>query len=287
MDRALDVMRGWGSRRLAAPALFALAGLGLLLAAAVHGGADAPGTFVLAQATTPEPPRLVLAGVSRDGPLPTPTATNTPTPTPMPPPRPASPAGARLWTNGDSTSYFMSSWLMELLGAQGAVPVQGVAEYKISSGLLSPGYFNWPAYLASQMDAYDPDIVVFMVGANDAHPGMDLERYRGLVGSVMDQLRREGRVVAWVGQPIMGPNRPDLNAAIPGMNRIFAEEAEQRPWVVYVDAWSLTTDANGDYAEALPDESGAWRTIRTGDGVHFTSEGGRRLALGVIAALFP
>ncbi|OAI40575.1 hypothetical protein AYO38_05740 [bacterium SCGC AG-212-C10] len=274
-----------------------LVGTGLI---AATGGDDHGVTGGLRQLTgdaAATPTNTMRApGVSRDGPLPTatatptsvPTATPVPEPTPTPvPPRAANPSGLRLWTDGDSTSYFMSVAVIDLLSAQGAIPVQAAPEYKISSGLLSPGYFDWPNYIATEMAATDADIVVFMVGANDASPGMDLENYASLVGALMDQLQRTGRIVAWVGQPAMGPGRPDLNAAIPGMNAVFSQEAAKRPWVVYVDAWAMTTDANGNYADTLPDENGVSQLLRADDGVHFTSAGGRRLALGVAHALFP
>ena len=65
------------------------------------------------------------------------------------------------------------------------------------------------------------------------------------------------------------------------MNQVFAEEAGKRPWVRYVDTWSLTSDANGNYTPYLPDGTLA----RGNDGVHFTSAGGNYLAQAVIAAI--
>jgi hypothetical protein len=116
-----------------------------------------------------------------------------------------------------------------------------------------------------------------MVGANDAHPGMDLASYRQRVAQMMDQL--QGHRLIWVGQPNMG--RADLTAAIPGMNAVFADEASKRAWVRYVDTWALTSDANGAYTPYLPDGSLA----RADDGVHFTSSGGNYLAQAVVAAI--
>ena len=209
----------------------------------------------------------------------TPTA---PTPPPPPPPPPSgSLAGLRVWSNGDSTSYFMSVSFINQAANAGAVPTQAEPEYQISSGLLRPEFFDWPAYLASEMASKDPDVVVFMVGANDAYVGMPLDSYRQRVAAVMDQL--SDRRVIWVGQPNMG--RADLAAAIPAMNEVYAQEAAARPWVRYVDAWALTSDGNGAYAQYLPDETGTPRQIRADDGVHLTAEGGRRLANAVIAAI--
>jgi hypothetical protein len=219
--------------------------------------------------------------VADAAPPPTPTsvpaATAPPLPQPPPPAATGSLAGQRVYANGDSTSYFMSVGVLSSTVAMGGVQVQPAPEYQVSSGLLNSNYFDWYAYLASDMAAYDPGVVVFMVGANDAHVGMDLGLYAQRVGQLMDQLN--GRRVIWAGQPNMG--RADLAAAIPAMNQVFAAEAAKRPWVRYVDTWSLTSDASGNFTPYLPDGTLARGT----DGVHFTSAGGAYLAQAVIAAI--
>jgi hypothetical protein len=210
-------------------------------------------------------------------PLPSPAATQPPPPPPPPPPT-GSLAGVRIWSNGDSTSFFMSVAFINSAANLGAVPTQPEPEYKISSGLLRPEFFDWPAYLASEMALRDPQVVVFMVGANDAYVGMPLETYRTRVAAVMDQL--SGRRLIWVSQPNMG--RADLAASIPAMNEVYRSEAAARPWVTYVDAWALTSDADGAFTSYLPDETGALVLARGEDGVHFTSAGGRVLARAVL-----
>jgi hypothetical protein len=161
--------------------------------------------------------------------------------------------------------------------------VQTAPEYKVSSGLLSPRFFDWPGYIADQVGSSEPDIVIFMVGANDAN-GVT-ESYRQYVDAVMDEVRAPGRLVVWVGQPNMGPNRPDLQARIPYMNQVFQEEAAARPGVLFVDTWDVTSDVTGAYSAYLPNEDGVPVLVRTDDGVHFTPEGGRRLAVTVVNAI--
>jgi len=274
--------------RLSAAALGLLGVAGLFVAGltALRGADESEAAL---SAPSPSPFRAVVhvPGISTDG-TPDPTWTPTPVPTATPTPkRPASPQGLRVYSNGDSTSYFMTVALYSLMQNLGSVPV-AEAEYKISSGLVRTDFFDWYAYLATQMAAYQPDVVVFMVGANDALQTGGLDAYRQRVAAMMDQLRAPARLVVWVGQPIMDSARSaSLAAAIPGLNQVFREEAAARPWVLYVDAYALTADANGNYADYLPDETGTLRLMRAGDGIHFTPEGGRRLALGVIAALFP
>jgi hypothetical protein len=222
---------------------------------------------------------------------PTPTAAQalvppTVAPPPPPPPPPAARvhpdiAGVKVWTNGDSTSYFMSHWVIEGTRALGGAPVQAAAEYQISSGLLTPQFFDWPAFVAAEMARTDPEVVVLMVGANDAVGAPDLAAYAGRVGAMMDQL--QGRTLIWVGQPAMG--RADLAANIPAVNAVFQSEAAKRPWVSYINAFALTSDASGNYTQFLADEAGVVIQARADDGVHFTSAGGKIIANAVIYAI--
>lgn len=226
---------------------------------------------------------LPVPGLAFDG-TPEPTPTPAPTSTPEPSRLPASPQGLRLWSDGDSTSYFMTEALFAEWAANGGIPVRG-ADYKISSGLWRDDFFDWPAYIQSEMAIYDPDVAVFMVGANDANQVSSYEEYAVRVGRVMDLMYREGRLVVWVGQPCMG--NESLAATVPAVNSVFQEQAASRPWVLFVDTWVLTSWSDGPCSQYLPDETGLDQMIRYSDGIHFTGAGGRRLALGILAALFP
>jgi len=196
-----------------------------------------------------------------------------------PPPAPGSIAGVSIYSNGDSTSYFMSAGLLQMAAGLGAVQVQPAAEYHQSSGLSTPSYFDWYGYMASEMATYNPQVVVFMAGANEAW--LDPETYRPYVARMMDQL--QGRQLIWVGQPNMG--REDLAASLPGINAVFQQEAAKRPWVRFVDTWAITSDANGAYTPYLPDADGNLVLARADDGVHVTPAGGYVLARAVLAAI--
>jgi hypothetical protein len=194
-------------------------------------------------------------------------------------------AGVTAWSNGDSTSYYMSVAFLAMVERAGGTAAIAPS-YVVSSGLLNPNLHDWPANLASEMALYNPEVVVFMLGANDANgAAANPNAYRAKVGAVMDQLHAPGRKVAWVGQPIMG--RDDLAVSVPVVNRIFEEEAASRPWVTYVDAYRLTADASGGYATHLPGPDGEPQLMRADDGVHLTPAAGERLARAVFMALFP
>jgi hypothetical protein len=167
--------------------------------------------------------------------------------------------------------------LLALATAEGAIAANA-GDAVTSSGLNSPGFFSWPGYIAEEIAAHDPDIMVFMIGANDAKPGMDLDAYHERVGALMDAM--EGRQVIWIGQPSFDSAiRPDLATSVPSVNEVFFLEALERPWVTYVDTWTASTDSARAYSRYLPDETGALVEMRAADGVHLTSAGGRMLAL--------
>ena len=168
-----------------------------------------PGTVDGAPAE--EPVRLRLAQLANDG------------QPEQPPIRPL-----RIWSDGDSTSYFMTLAFFELMRDRGAEPVRA-ADYKISSGLANRGssavlgvpFSDWPSYGAEEMARYTPDIVVFMVGANDlGYAAANPADYAKRVAAMMDVLRAHGRVVLWMGQPNLA--RADLAPLVPGLNAILS-----------------------------------------------------------------
>ena len=222
-----------------------------------------------AEAAAPLRFALVLANDGTAEP-PTPTPTPRPTPTPTPTPIPRSLAGLRVWSDGDSTSYFMTLGFFALAADEGATPVRA-PDSKISSGLANTGssailhvlFGGWAAYMPAEMSRYAPDVAVFMIGANDlGFAASNPAEYASRVGAMMDAMRAPGRRVLWVGQPNL--TRPDLAPLVPNLNAIYREQAAARPWVTYVDTTSVTPDA--------------------GDGVHLSPSAGAVLAALVVAA---
>lgn len=194
----------------------------------------------------------------------------------------ASVEGQRFWSSGDSTSYYMSIALTNRLVKSGAIPIQDEPEYVNASGLLSRDFFDWQAEIQA-VAAEDPDIVFFMIGANDAREGLDLDTYRTDVAAIMDSLRQDGRMVIWVGQPNMAD--PDRAERVREINDIFHSEAGKRGWVRYVDTWDVTSSPDGSYTQSV-EIDGELTEIRDADGLHFTLAGGALLADAVIEAAF-
>ena len=72
----------------------------------------------------------------------------------------------RLWIGGDSLAGSLGPSLGQRTGSTGVV--QPVLDSRVSSGLLSPDFVNWPQQGAGDMSLYNPEVTVFIVGANDA-----------------------------------------------------------------------------------------------------------------------
>lgn len=229
------------------------------------------------------------------------TRTPGPTATPEPPKQlvrtPTFQAPLRLWFGGDSMSKVLGESLVRQAADSGLI--EPVHEPQLESGLTRPDFFDWPGELNRVSKLAPPyDVMVIMFGANDAQgiieangtihqeegtPGWIAE-YRRRVAGVMDLVKADGRLVVWVGQPIM---RSDgLSADMAMMNEIYREEAAKRPWVKFLDLWPLFSTADGKYDAYILDDDGELKLMRNPDGVHLVREGGEKAARHILKLVF-
>jgi hypothetical protein len=182
----------------------------------------------------------------------------------------------RLWIGGDSLAGSLGPALGDLAGATGVV--QPYFDSRVSSGLADPGFFDWPDHATTEMARLDPEIVVFIVGANDWTDvsGNWKADYTAKVDSMMTTLVGSGRTVYWLGSPTL--EDPKMDAAVVQVDAIAQQESALHAKVHYVDTYKLFSDAQGSFSFNLPDENGKVKTMRTGDGVHFTTDGADYLA---------
>jgi len=187
----------------------------------------------------------------------------------------------RLWVGGDSLAGSLGPSLGTLAGATGVA--QPYFDSRVSSGLGNPGFFDWPAHATTEMASLSPEIVVFIIGANDWDvPSGDTWKtdYTQRVDTMMKTLIGEGRrTVYWLGSPPLKDDK--MNAAVVEVNAVAAEVAKLHPEVHYVDTYKLLADPDGKFAADLPDETGKIVTMRAGDGVHLTMTGADYLARNV------
>ncbi len=206
-------------------------------------------------------------------------------------PTPADPL--RVLLVGDSTMDAVGAAVLRELEPTGVT--QATVDYKVSSGLARPDFFDWPAHLRAVRAASPVELVVIMMGANDAQPFMIdgraedfgterwLAAYRERVASLLRELTANGGGVLWIGQPVMRKERFD--ADMREIDRIYAEEVANVPRARYLDSRPLLTDAKGAYATHLVDTAGDRQRVRQDDGIHLTEAGAERLAPAVVDAI--
>ena len=244
--------------------------------------------------------RLADLGDPTGKPTPTPTGDQTggpdgdasPSPTALPTPTRSSPL--RCWVGGDSMVQVFGQDLVNKMRKTGVM--KATLDYRISTGLSRPDYFNWPKHLRYEVNQLQPDVIVIMFGAND---GQDVEYpmgsgkvlqfgsqawlklYRKRVGEAMDIAMNGGRTrVYWVGQPIV--RSTEFQRVIAIMNKVYEQEAKQRPELTYIPTWDLFEDSSGKYNDYLRTSSGKLVLMRQSDGVHLSLDGGDRMASEVL-----
>jgi lysophospholipase L1-like esterase len=209
-------------------------------------------------------------------------------------PTPTVAAPLRVWFGGDSLSAGPSWGFFSQ--AQDLGNITTLTEYQVGTGIVRNDYFDWYHHTAGVMAAWNPDVGVFMSGANDnqaitldgetlepGDPGW-VEEYRRRVGQIMDGMIAGGRPVIWCGMPPM--EDPDLDAGMRIVNEAYAAEAQSRPLITYIDTYALFSGSEeGGYSSQLPDENGDLVTVRLDDGIHLNAEGSLRLASTVMDAI--
>ncbi|NOX31355.1 MAG: DUF459 domain-containing protein [Actinobacteria bacterium] len=197
----------------------------------------------------------------------------------------------RLWVGGDSMAQVFGQSLVRL--AADFEVIESTLDFRISTGLTRPDFFNWPAYFADITAEDNPEVMVVIFGANDAQ-GMALStgvfqpfddewvaEYTSRVGFVMNLLTTDSdRVVLWVGQPRMRSD--EFDAKMQTLNGIYQSEAERFEQVIYLDTVPLFSAVDGTYDAFLPALGGEIRNLRQQDGTHLSRAGGDLLADAVL-----
>jgi len=96
------------------------------------------------------------------------------------------------------------------------------------------------------------------------------------IDATIAALKSAGVPVIWVGLP--SQRGPKASADSAYFNDLYRSRAE-KAGIIYVDVWDGFVDEAGKFAPQGPDYQGQIRRLRTGDGIHFTKYGARKLAL--------
>lgn len=196
----------------------------------------------------------------------------------------------RVWAGGDSLGEYVGNHLLAALVDLDLVTVE--LDYRISTGLARPDYFDWPARLAEVTAAGEaPDVVVFMVGGNDnqnmERSGEMLEvgsddwyrEYETRVASIADAADPGATHIYWIGLPPMQDR--DRNQLVVGMNDVVRRLAMARHHVSFIDIETMFTGPDGGYSANLIAPDGQLRLARQADGVHITLVGSTWVASAV------
>ncbi len=212
------------------------------------------------------------------------------------PPNPKLPTAAeplRVLIVGDSIGLDMGGPLQSDLAGTGVV--NAALDGRVSTGLTRPDYFNWPAELTADIKSTQPQVVVVMIGANDAQdflgpPDVPYTSpqwntlYAQRVAQFMQIAGSGGATVVWVGMPPM--QDPGLNAQMSDLNAVVQHQATlAHPAVTFVSTDKSLGTAHGAYTAFVTNAAGQIVNVRTPDGTHLTPGGGQVVAQQVIGEL--
>jgi len=185
---------------------------------------------------------------------------------------------------GDSLAVGLGMTLSNVF--EGVCKVRVKPMGKVSSGLDSPAFYDWQQVLEKTLDAERFDLVVLMLGANDAHNSDGSQAWGWSYELKFTELLRipmqKKITTIVVGLPPMRDSNfceriKVTNIAIRNASALFPENC------VYVDAFGQFADEHGDFTETML-TGGEWKKIRASDGVHFTGTGYALLSKTVVNA---
>ena len=240
----------------------------------------------------PHPPAGTVQHGHGTGPDGGPTPT-TPTTVPPNPKLPTAANPLRVLVVGDSIGLDMGGPLQSDLAGTGIV--NAALDARESTGLTRPDYFNWPAELTADLKATQAQVVVVMIGANDAQdflgpPDVPYTSaqwntlYAQRVAQFMQIAGSGGAAVVWVGMPPM--QNAGLAAQMSDINAVVQQQAVRaHPPVTYVATDKSLGTAQGGYTAFVTNAAGQIVNVRSPDGTHLTVGGGQVAAQQVINEL--
>jgi hypothetical protein len=215
-------------------------------------------------------------------------ATTTTTLAPITHPSAANPL--RVLIVGDSLGIDMGGPLQNDLATTGVVTA--TLDARESTGLTRPDYFNWPDELQTDLASARPQVIVVLMGANDAQdfpgpPDVPFTSpqwnvlYATRVSNFMHLAESQGADVIWVGLPPM--QNAALSAQMSDLNYIDQTQASLlAPRVHFISTTKLIGTARGTYTPFITNAAGQVVNVRAPDGIHLTPAGGEVISQRVI-----
>ncbi len=196
-------------------------------------------------------------------------------------------APLRLWVGGDSFAGSLGPAMLRALKKTGVV--KQTTDARKSTGLARPDVLNWPKHLASYFDQIDPEIVVLMVGGNDAQDMTTAdkktlssgtpewkEEYAVRVRAMLDVILKPNRQLIWVGIPVM--ENKHIQKYVPMANEIVRAEVMKREHATFIDTARTLSGPKGEFLIMQPQPTGRSIQVREADGVHPSTTGADMIA---------
>lgn len=187
---------------------------------------------------------------------------------------------------GDNIGQLLAQGLQDAFAERPDIAV--LRRTRENSGLVRDDYFDWNKSVRDLLAGTDKiKLAVMLIGSNDRQQlregGAVLDprtpkwnaAYAARVEAIAAQFRDRKIPLLWVGLPVMKNER--LTAELLSFNEIY-RDAAAKTGATYIDIWEGFVDDRNQFSIFGPDLNGQIVRLRTGDGVHFTRAGARKLA---------
>lgn len=167
---------------------------------------------------------------------------------------------------------------------------------EVSSGLSRPDYFDWPSEAKELILEEKPNIVIIMLGSNDAQSltknldGKNIvlnygseewdKEYTKRVSDFLKILEENNIFVFWIGFPVM--KNKTYSDKIRHLNSIYEKEIQNHRGTSFISIRDFLADENGNYTDYLLDDKGKYKLVRLQDGIHLSRFGGEIVVKEVI-----
>lgn len=160
---------------------------------------------------------------------------------------------------------------------------------KVASGLNNPNVFNWERTVRMLIEHGAPDLLLVMMGVNDANnhirEGSRLcavgtpewgQAYENKVESFLRIASENNVHVCWIGIPVV--REEGLQNRVLLANMAARNACNRVGNCRFIDTFEALCDENKKYTNYLKEPSGASVRIRAKDGIHFSMEGSNLLS---------
>ena len=164
----------------------------------------------------------------------------------------------------------------------------------VSTGLTSPGFYDWPTHLQGFLNQFHPKLVTVFFGANDTHSitvhGVSQpigtagwkKAYSAEVQKIDAEASAAGATVLWIGLPVMFS--PIYAAMTRSINATVVSALSTSTNAKYLDTQSVLATSTGKFTFRAR-ANGVNQYIRANDGIHINTAGHLVLATFVVKQL--